>query len=100
MSVVLLDEFTDKLSRCGTGTRASDSPLSKHVFILLHSDTCPLILVTMIGLNEISSLQLLPFFFAAWVVCFVSTAIYRLFFSPVAGFPGPKLAALSDWRVE
>ena len=32
-----------------------------------------------------------------WVVYLAGLAIYRLFFSPIAKFPGPKLAALSNW---
>lgn len=27
----------------------------------------------------------------------ITTAVYRLFFSPIAHFPGPKFAALTFW---
>lgn len=33
----------------------------------------------------------------AWVVYIVAQAIHRLYFSPIAKFPGPKLAAVSLW---
>jgi len=32
-----------------------------------------------------------------WVVYLAALAIYRLYISPIAKFPGPKLAALSRW---
>jgi hypothetical protein len=35
--------------------------------------------------------------FAAWVVYIFAQAIYRLYFSPIASYPGPKLAAVSFW---
>lgn len=30
-----------------------------------------------------------------WLI--IATAIYRVWFSPLAGVPGPKLAALTGW---
>jgi hypothetical protein len=36
---------------------------------------------------------------AVLVAYIVAGAVYRLYFSPVAKFPGPKLAALSFWCV-
>jgi len=35
--------------------------------------------------------------FVAWLVYVVAQAVHRLLLSPIAKFPGPKLAAVSFW---
>lgn len=32
-----------------------------------------------------------------WILYLIGLGIYRLYFSPIATYPGPKLAALSNW---
>lgn len=34
---------------------------------------------------------------AAYVLYLVGIVCHRLFFSPIAGFPGPKIAAATGW---
>lgn len=36
-----------------------------------------------------------PLFVTSWILYLVYAAILRLYLSPIAGFPGPKLAALT-----
>ncbi|KIV78195.1 hypothetical protein PV11_09935 [Exophiala sideris] len=44
-----------------------------------------------------SVLSMSPALAAAVVVCITTVAIYRLFFHPLAKYPGPTLAKLSQW---
>lgn len=44
-----------------------------------------------------STSHLLVYGAAALLLYLISLAVYRLYLSPIAKFPGPKLAALTLW---
>jgi hypothetical protein len=48
-------------------------------------------------LDYVTSTRLLAAGTSLLVLHLLSTAIYRLYLSPIAKFPGPRLAALSFW---
>jgi hypothetical protein len=49
------------------------------------------------SIKERPSYAVLQLVAASFVVYLAGLAVYRLLLSPIAGFPGPKLAALTQW---
>lgn len=54
-------------------------------------------MMEMLKFNTRPTLSLLVAALSVWVVYVVGLGIYRLFFHPIARFPGPKLAAVTRW---
>jgi hypothetical protein len=52
-----------------------------------------------VDFSPLSTGQILPFGAGALLLYTIYGAVYCLYLSPIAGFPGPKLAALTLWYV-
>ncbi|RYP64882.1 hypothetical protein DL771_008559 [Monosporascus sp. 5C6A] len=48
--------------------------------------------------NELPHVGMIAFACVAWLLFAINLVVYRLFFSPIAKFPGPKLAAITGWH--
>jgi hypothetical protein len=59
--------------------------------LVWHSDMMSL------SYSLVPSMALLGVLGISWLFYLIGLAIYRLYLSPIAKFPGPKLAALSRW---
>lgn len=53
----------------------------------------------MLEFSPLSIGQIVPLVAGAFLLYTIYGAVYRLYLSPIAGFPGPKLAALTLWYV-
>jgi hypothetical protein len=50
-----------------------------------------------VSLKELTNYPILHLLATSFVFYLAGLAVYRLLLSPIAGFPGPKLAALTQW---